>query len=165
MPPEELEGFLPTGKKRPFIYLAPTAACSGPRLALALDEAGENDTRIEQGGFAFCINNELLQQVKSVSIDANYLGFLVTPEVPLPSSGGSCLGSCCSTLQQPPVAFDGKAQHVPSRVIPALTIPVTSCVNSCRTGNGRCPERRLFPCGIREVRDAASSRRRNDHFV
>ena len=159
---KELEGFFADREKATVrIYLAP-GGCSGPRLALALDEAGENDTRIEQGGFAFCINNELLQQVKSVSIDANYLGFLVTPEVPLPSSGGSACGGC---RRQPPVAFDGKAQHVPSLVIPALTIPVTSCVNSCRTGNGRCPERRLFPCGIREVRDAASSRRRNDHFV
>lgn len=86
---------MPTGKKRPFATTLPPGGCSGPRLALALDEAGENDTRIEQGGFAFCINNELLQQVKSVSIDANYLGFLVTPEVPLPSSGGSACGGCC----------------------------------------------------------------------
>ena len=76
---KELEGFFADREKATVrIYLAP-GGCSGPRLALALDEAGENDTRIEQGGFAFCINNELLQQVKSVSIDANYLGFLVTP--------------------------------------------------------------------------------------
>ena len=92
---KELEGFFADREKATVrIYLAP-GGCSGPRLALALDEAGENDTRIEQGGFAFCINNELLQQVKSVSIDANYLGFLVTPEVTLPSSGGSACGGCC----------------------------------------------------------------------
>lgn len=79
---KELEGFFADREKATVrIYLAP-GGCSGPRLALALDEAGENDTRIEQGGFAFCINNELLQQVKSVSIDANYLGFLVTPKCP-----------------------------------------------------------------------------------
>ena len=93
---KELEGFFADREKATVrIYLAP-GGCSGPRLALALDEAGENDTRIEQGGFAFCINNELLQQVKSVSIDANYLGFLVTPEEPLPSAGGSSCGGCRS---------------------------------------------------------------------
>lgn len=73
----------------------PPAAAPARALLWRWTKPGENDTRIEQGGFAFCINNELLQQVKSVSIDANYLGFLVTPEVPLPSSGGSACGGCC----------------------------------------------------------------------
>ena len=68
-----------------------------PRLVLALDEPGDEDARFEQDGFAFCINKELLQQVKSVSIDLSYLGFTVTPEVPLPSSGGSSCGGCCGS--------------------------------------------------------------------
>ena len=78
------------------VYLAP-GGCSGPRLVLALDEPGDEDARFEQDGFAFCINKELLQQVKSVSIDLSYLGFTVTPEVPLPSAGGSSCGGCCGS--------------------------------------------------------------------
>ena len=94
---KELEGFFADREKATVrIYLAP-GGCSGPRLALALDEAGDEDARFEQDGFAFCINKDVLQQVKSVSIDLSYLGFTVTPEVPLPSSGGSSCGDCCGS--------------------------------------------------------------------
>ena len=89
---KELEAYFADKERQTIrVYLAP-GGCSGPRLVLALDEPGDEDARFEQDGFAFCINNELLQQVKGISIDLSYLGFTVTPEVPLPSSGGS---SCC----------------------------------------------------------------------
>ncbi|WP_300717456.1 IscA/HesB family protein [uncultured Desulfovibrio sp.] len=94
---KELEAYF-SGKERQTIrvFLAP-GGCSGPRLALALDEPGDGDTKIEQDGFAFCINTELLRQVKSLSIDLSYMGFTVTPEVPLPSSGESSCGGCCGS--------------------------------------------------------------------
>ena len=89
---KELEAYFADKERQTIrVYLAP-GGCSGPRLVLALDEPGDEDARFEQDGFAFCINKELLQQVKSVSIDLSYLGFTVTPEVPLPSSGGSSCG-------------------------------------------------------------------------
>ena len=70
---------------------------SGPRLALALDEPLDSDDVIEEAGFRFCINKELLAQIKGVSIGISYMGFTLDPEVPLASSGdsGSC-GSCTS---------------------------------------------------------------------
>lgn len=74
------------------IYLAP-GGCSGPHLALALDAATDEDTSEDQGGFTFCINNELLAQVEGVKIDLSYMGFVVEPTVPLPQTGGGC-GSC-----------------------------------------------------------------------
>ena len=86
---KELEAYFADKERQTIrVYLAP-GGCSGPRLVLALDEPGDEDARFEQDG--------LLQQVKSVSIDLSYLGFTVTPEVPLPSSGGSSCGGCCGS--------------------------------------------------------------------
>ena len=86
---KELEAYFADKERQTIrVYLAP-GGCSGP--------PGDEDARFEQDGFAFCINKELLQQVKSVSIDLSYLGFTVTPEVPLPSSGGSSCGGCCGS--------------------------------------------------------------------
>ena len=94
---KELEAYFADKERQTIrVYLAP-GGCSGPRLVLALDEPGDEDARFGQDGFAFCINKELLQQVKSISIDLSYLGFTVTPEVPLPSSGGSSCGGCCGS--------------------------------------------------------------------
>ena len=101
---KELEAYFADKERQTIrVYLAP-GGCSGPRLVLALDEPGDEDARFEQDGFAFCINKELLQQVKSVSIDLSYLGFTVTPEVPLPSSGGSSCGGCCGSCGSQPLS-------------------------------------------------------------
>mgnify|MGYP002770984777 CR=1 FL=1 len=68
---KELEAYFADKERQTIrVYLAP-GGCSGPRLVLALDEPGDEDARFEQDGFAFCINNELLQQVKSVSIPSS----------------------------------------------------------------------------------------------
>lgn len=46
------------------VFLAP-GGCSGPRLALALDDAGDEDEKEEVAGYTFCINKDLLSQIKS----------------------------------------------------------------------------------------------------
>ncbi len=74
------------------VYLAP-GGCSGPRLALALDEAGEDDASFSDNGYDFCITKALLEQTGKVSIDVTPMGFLVSPEKPLPGGGG-CGGGC-----------------------------------------------------------------------
>ena len=90
---KELEAFFADKDKQTIrIFLAPGGCCC-PRLALALDEARDGDEKLEDQGFAFCIARELLDQIKSVTIDLNHMGFTVEPEVPLPSSGGGC-GTC-----------------------------------------------------------------------
>lgn len=76
------------------IYLAP-GGCSGPRLALALDETGADDSEEEAGGFKFCINKELLDQIKGAKIELTPMGFMVEPENPLPESAGGGCGGCC----------------------------------------------------------------------
>lgn len=75
------------------IFLAP-GGCSGPRLALALDEAGEDDNKEEVADYTFCVNKELADQIKGATVDITPMGFIVTPEVPLPDSGSGC-GGCC----------------------------------------------------------------------
>lgn len=77
------------------IYLAP-GGCSGPRLALALDEAADDDTTEVLDGFTFCINKKLAEEIGSAKIELGPLGFDVIPANPLPqSSGGSACGGCC----------------------------------------------------------------------
>ena len=64
---------------------------------MALDEPNNDDTVVEQSTFTFCINNELLTSVKSVTIDMNYMGFDIEPEIPLASAGGGCGSGSCGT--------------------------------------------------------------------
>lgn len=95
---QELEAYF-DGKERKTIRLFATAGgCSGPRMALALDDAKDSDDVIVAEGFAFCIDKELLAQVKSASISMTYMGFTVDTEEPLPGAmeGGGCCGSCSS---------------------------------------------------------------------
>ena len=84
------------------VFLAP-GGCSGPRLALALDEPKDTDTVAEEKGYTFCMNNELLAQVSHVTVNFSHRGFSVEPDTPLSVGGGSC-GGCspgggCSTQQ------------------------------------------------------------------
>lgn len=91
---QELENFFADRERQTIrIYLA-GGGCCGPRLALAIDEPGSSDTTLEASGFSFCVDQELLAQVKGVSIDLNYMGFLIDTEEPLPGagSGGGCAG-------------------------------------------------------------------------
>ncbi|MDY3810148.1 heme biosynthesis protein HemY [Desulfovibrio sp. PG-178-WT-4] len=92
---KELESYF-TGKEKGAIriYLAP-GGCCGPRLALALDAATDDDQSEEQAGFTFCINKELLAQVHGVKIDLSHMGFTVEPTMPLPENDGGGCGSCC----------------------------------------------------------------------
>lgn len=93
---QELEAYFADKEKTPIrVYM--TGGCSGPRLALALDEITEDDEVFKEDGFSFCINKELLSLVGSVTLDLGYMGFSVEPEFPLPASEGSGCGSCCGS--------------------------------------------------------------------
>ncbi len=75
------------------VHLA-QGGCSGPRLMLALDEANANDEVFVQNNYTYCIEKELLQQAKSVTIDFTYMGFSVESEVSF--GGGGCGSGGCS---------------------------------------------------------------------
>lgn len=77
------------------IYLAP-GGCSGPRLALALDDATDEDDTQEVDGYKFCINKKLAEEIGGAKIELNDMGFMVIPDKPLPEpEGGSGCGGCC----------------------------------------------------------------------
>lgn len=93
---KELDAFFADKEKGTIrVFLAP-GGCSGPRLSVALDDAKDGDKTFESAGYDFCIEENLLDQVKSVTIDLTYTGFVISPEVPLPYAGGcsGCGGSC-----------------------------------------------------------------------
>lgn len=99
---KELEHFF-ADKEKQTIRIYASGGCCGPRLAIALDEAGASDQVEEKDGFKFCMDKSLLELVKSVTIDLTYMGFTVEPEQPLPAgeggcsscgSGGGCGGGC-----------------------------------------------------------------------
>ena len=67
---KELEAYFEGKEKTPIrVYLAP-GGCSGPRLALALDEPGEDDETSEDNGLTLCINKELAEKVGAVTVAA-----------------------------------------------------------------------------------------------
>lgn len=92
---EELDAFFEDREKTPIrVYLAP-GGCAGPRLNLALDNPGEDDTVFEEKGHTFCMNSDLYVAAKNVSIGFSDLGFSVQSELQTGSAGG-CSPSCCS---------------------------------------------------------------------
>ena len=94
---KELDAYF-DGKEKSAIrvYLA-SGGCSGPRLALALDEPSAEDTSFDQGGYTFCVNQALMAQAQAISIDCSPLGFSVDSQVPFGGGGCSgCSGGCSS---------------------------------------------------------------------
>lgn len=77
------------------IYLAP-GGCSGPQLALALDEPNDEDTTFVTNEFTFCINKELLDKTGALTVDLSYQGFIIESANPLGGGGGcsGCGGGC-----------------------------------------------------------------------
>ena len=93
---QELDAFFADKEKSSIrLYLAP-GGCSGPRLSLALDDVREDDVTQEDAGYTFCIDKELWDTIEGATINVSPLGFLVTPEKPLPSFGGCGCTSCGS---------------------------------------------------------------------
>jgi hypothetical protein len=102
----ELDEYFADKEKAPIrIYLS-AGGCSGPRLALALDEAGETDDLFEAGGYQFIVDKDLAVQARPCAWTCPTWGFH-----PVESatgrrmrmfrgscSSGSCgtSGSCCS---------------------------------------------------------------------
>lgn len=94
---KELEAYF-EGKEREVIrvYMA-HGGCSGPKLAMALDAAGEDDETCTTAGFTFCMEKPLIAILGDITIDLGPMGFIIESANPLPVSeghGGGCCGSC-----------------------------------------------------------------------
>lgn len=92
---KELDNYF-EGKEKGTIrmYLAP-GGCSGPRLALALDDAAPEDKTEEVDGYKFCIDEKLADEIGGAKIKFSDMGFEIVPEKPLPESAGGGCGGCC----------------------------------------------------------------------
>lgn len=91
---KELEAYFADKEKENIrIYLA-HGGCSGPRLALALDAASDEDDSYSQGGFTFCMEKSLATTLGDVSIDLTPMGFALESSNPLPAPEGGCGCSC-----------------------------------------------------------------------
>lgn len=67
--------------------------CSGPQLALALDEKADTDESYDFGDdVSVIIDKQLLEQAKPISIHFSERGFLVDSPIEL---GGGCSSSGC----------------------------------------------------------------------
>lgn len=92
---KELDAFFEGKEKGPIrIYLAP-GGCSGPMLALALDEPKDDDNTEELDSYTFCIAKPLAEKTGDITIDLGPMGFAVEPANPLPKPEGSGCGGCC----------------------------------------------------------------------
>lgn len=94
---KELTEYFKDKEKSPIRVYLSAGGCSGPFLALGLDDPDENDEITEEGAFTFCISKELLQQAGNVSVDFNGMGFAVQSENSFGGGGcANCAGGCHS---------------------------------------------------------------------
>ncbi len=90
----ELDEYFTDKDKSPIrVFMA--RGCSGARLALALDAAGEADKTFTESDYTFVISDDLLDTTGAISISLSDFGFEVDSEKPLPEMSGGC-GGCPS---------------------------------------------------------------------
>lgn len=89
----ELDGYFAEKEKAAIrIYLA-SGGCSGPRLALALDEAADTDEKYSCAGYDFIVDKDLAQEAGKMTVDMTYMGFQIQSGLKLPEGGGCGCGS------------------------------------------------------------------------
>ena len=75
--------------------------CSGPSLALALDEQKPTDSSFTLQGLRFLVEKDLMAQCGAIKIDfieaGSRSGFSISSTNPLPGGGGCSSGSCGSS--------------------------------------------------------------------
>jgi Fe-S cluster assembly iron-binding protein IscA len=96
---KQLDSYFVDKPKAPIrIYLS-EGGCSGPRLALAMDEKGDADESFDVYGYTFLVEKELLGKGQPFTVDLGYMGFQIHSSMELGGGGcssGSCAsGSCC----------------------------------------------------------------------
>ncbi|MDR3569554.1 MAG: IscA/HesB family protein [Syntrophobacteraceae bacterium] len=74
--------------------------CSGPSLAMVLDEPKDSDDVYDVDGFTILVDKELHQQTRDITVDyvsgSMGSGFQLTSEVTV-GGGGGCGGGCSSS--------------------------------------------------------------------
>ncbi len=90
---KELDAYFADKEKMGVRVFLASGGCSGPRLALALDDATDEDEVFEDGGYKLLVDKELYKQTGNIAVDMSYMGFVVDSELQVPGVG---LGGCAS---------------------------------------------------------------------
>ncbi len=95
------EHFKENNLSSPLRVFVQQGGCSGPSLALALDQAKPDDEVFTKEGLTFLIEKSLLRQCGEVTIDfveaGLRSGFMVRSAIPLPGGGGGCSSGSCGS--------------------------------------------------------------------
>ncbi len=81
------------GKEIQPIRVFLTHACSGPQLAMMIDQHKEADKMFKINGFEFLIEKEFLKQAQPIEVDFGETGFRITSSLELDGCGCSGCGS------------------------------------------------------------------------
>ena len=97
---EKLNEYMQSNNVTSAIRVFPQAGgCSGPSLALALDEKKTSDEEFTKEGVTFLVDQGLMVQCGDITVDfidaGTRSGFTITSSIPLPG-GGCSSGSCGS---------------------------------------------------------------------
>lgn len=65
-------------------------------VAMALDEAKENDVKFEEGGITYVIEKDLFETGKPFEVYYNGMGFGINSQIKLEAGGCSGCSSSCS---------------------------------------------------------------------
>ncbi len=82
------------GKEKEPIRIYVASGCSGPKLALGIDSAKEDDETINLEGYDFVVDKELLEQAKPMQVDLTPMGIEISSSLVFEQAEGGC-GSCC----------------------------------------------------------------------
>jgi Fe-S cluster assembly iron-binding protein IscA len=91
----QLDAYFAENEKTPIRIFLSSGGCSGPRLALALDEAKDSDEVHDASGYSFVVDKELMEKAKPLSVDFSGCGFAIDSSLEL-GGGGGCSGCACS---------------------------------------------------------------------
>ena len=70
-------------------------------MGLALDEPKDNDTKVEEDGITFLVDNDLMVSCGAIKVDfmesGMRSGFSITSKIPVAGSGGGCSSGSCGS--------------------------------------------------------------------
>ncbi|MCA1764911.1 MAG: hypothetical protein LC633_01420 [Desulfobulbaceae bacterium] len=68
---------------------------------MALDEPKDNDTKMEQDGLTFLVDNDLMKDCGNIKVDfvesGMRSGFSISSTTPVSGAGGSCSSGSCGS--------------------------------------------------------------------
>jgi Fe-S cluster assembly iron-binding protein IscA len=93
---DQLDAYFEGKDKSSIRIFLSSGGCSGPRLALALDDPTDADNTFQEGGYQFVVDKELMDQAQPITVDISPMGFDIRSSLELGGGGCSSCGGSCS---------------------------------------------------------------------